>query len=206
MQVFDAAADGYVRGEACITLLLESSIPPNPQQAPLAVLGCATNSDARSSSLTAPNGPAQQHVIRQALAVAVQHGAVMHALSTHGTGTALGDPIEVQAALQTLAEDHGLPLTMLASKSYMAHTEPAAGLAGLTAAADLLWQQGVRSVLHLRTLNPYVEAAIGTRAVHIPRQSTAPVVERGAAVGVSAFAFQGVGFTLVCFVGPPFLP
>ncbi len=198
-QVFDAKADGYVRGEACITMLLETSAPANPKQQPLLVLGCATNSDARSSSLTAPNGPAQQNVVQQALASAVHAGYVVRGLSTHGTGTSLGDPIEVQGALGILSEQ---PLTLLASKSYMGHAEPAAGVVGLTTAAEVLWQAGVRSVLHLHTLNPYVAAAVGTRAVHIPRQCSVPVIQApNTAFGVSAFAFQGsLWMNMCCWV------
>lgn len=194
-QTFDAAADGYVRGEACISYLLETQCRG---PAPLAVLGAATNSDARSSSLTAPSGPAQQQVIRQAL-----HNihATVHALSTHGTGTPLGDPIEVQAALGALG---GSARTLLASKSQAGHTEPAAGLIGLAVAHALLAQHGTRSILHLRTLNPLVGDAVQAagQRVLMPRQHAPPVVRGGgAAVGVSAFAFQGVSACHIPYIG-----
>ena len=104
----------------------------------LAVLtGAAVNQDGRSSSLTAPNGPAQQAVIRQALRAAGAEAGAVAALQMHGTGTPLGDPIEVGAASAVFmtgeAPSRGsghksFPLTLQSSKSSSGHAEPAAGL------------------------------------------------------------------------------
>jgi acyl transferase domain-containing protein len=91
-QVLDAAADGYVRGEACHMLLLAPAAHAANTKGPLAlVLGSAVNQDGRSSSLTAPNGPAQQAVLRAALADAGVAADGMDQLSMHGTGTPLGE-------------------------------------------------------------------------------------------------------------------
>jgi acyl transferase domain-containing protein len=89
-QVLDAAADGYVRGEACHMWLIAPAAASH-QQAVALVLGSAVNQDGRSSSLTAPNGPAQQAVIRAALADAGVEAASITSLSMHGTGTPLGE-------------------------------------------------------------------------------------------------------------------
>jgi acyl transferase domain-containing protein len=145
-KTLDAAADGYVRGEAAGVLFfrpLGSSggaiVGGEPQGANLALfVGSAVNQDGRSSALTAPNGPAQQAAIRAALSSAKASAADVAALQMHGTGTPLGDPIEVGAASAALVDGvsraHG-PLAASTAKSWIGHTEAAAGAMGLTQAA-----------------------------------------------------------------------
>ena len=138
----DLAADGYVRGEAAGVLLLQAIAPPAAQGRALAVFrGSAVNQDGRSSSLTAPNGPSQQgviHVALEAAGLAVQQVA---GLQLHGTGTALGDPIEMGAATSLLVDGRtaSRPFTLLASKSALGHSEPASGIMGLA----FLYQVGM---------------------------------------------------------------
>ena len=172
----------------------------------LAVLaGSAINQDGRSSSLTAPNGPSQQDVMRAALvAASLQAWEVGH-LQMHGTGTSLGDPIEVGAAAAVLLrkEMHRMsPLQLKAAKSMMGHAEPAAGIVGVTQLALLLGRQGVDPLLHLTSINPYVASALGSAAQHgaahraaAPRQpAPATAADAGASMllgGISSFAFQG---------------
>ena len=102
-KTLDAAADGYMRGEACIVHLLEALAASDGVAGsvllPAAIIvGTAVNQDGRSSSLTAPNGPSQQAVVREALACNSVAASDVSVLEMHGTGTALGDPIEVGAA------------------------------------------------------------------------------------------------------------
>ena len=113
-KTLDAAANGYVRGEARGVLVLEGVYPgfgsgpgggrnpgggPGPGDGPgVALIGTAVNQDGRSSSLTAPNGPSQQAVIRLSLHGTAMTPAEVAVLQMHGTGTGLGDPIEVGAA------------------------------------------------------------------------------------------------------------
>lgn len=101
-KALDAAADGYMRGEACIAHVLEAAVqhmPPCMHGAAAVIMGTSVNQDGRSSSLTAPNGPSQQAVIWEALAWNRLSPLQVNLLEMHGTGTALGDPIEVGAAL-----------------------------------------------------------------------------------------------------------
>jgi acyl transferase domain-containing protein len=138
-KTLDAAADGYVRAEGVGAALLRrlSGVPREAAAAAAAILcGSAVNQDGRSSSLTAPNGPAQQAVIRLALAAAALNPNAIAALEMHGTGTPLGDPIEVGAAAAVFfpagtparaGRRGGAALQLTALKSHMGHAEPAAG-------------------------------------------------------------------------------
>jgi acyl transferase domain-containing protein len=100
-KTFDAAADGYVRAEAAGVLLLQHTTSAKQGMQLLAVLaGSAVNQDGRSSSLTAPNGPAQQEVLRAALADGGLTPADLTGLSMHGTGTPLGKPPNLHDRVQ----------------------------------------------------------------------------------------------------------
>ena len=145
-KTLDASADGYVRAEAAAALALtsrEGSVDPgsplggtttDPGSFLAVLAGSAVNQDGRSSALTAPNGPAQQRVLGQALQAAGEGAAAVSRLQMHGTGTPLGDPIEAGAAAAVLLGatggrgEAGSPLVFASDKSGIGHTEPAAGL------------------------------------------------------------------------------
>jgi NADPH:quinone reductase-like Zn-dependent oxidoreductase/3-oxoacyl-(acyl-carrier-protein) synthase/acyl carrier protein len=208
-RALDSSADGYVRGELCgVAVLTTAAVyyggantgELNEASAPLAILGSAVNQDGRSSSLTAPNGPAQQEVIRAALTFGGVSAAEVASLSMHGTGTALGDPIEVGAAMTVYSSISGssLPLTFAASKSWVGHAEPGAGLAGLLLAKHTATQATVIPLLHLRAVNPYVANTLEEndrnfgRGALLPKEFGPQIGNDGKRiVGVSAFAFQG---------------
>ena len=212
-KTLDAAADGYVRGEALAAALLHA-LPGGNGGAPswaLALLaGSAVNQDGRSSGLTAPNGPAQQEVVRAALAAAGLSPADVGVLQMHGTGTGLGDPIEVGAAGAALVASRGggaPPLTLASDKSALGHTEPAAGLVGALAALRAAAAVAAQPVLHLRTPSPHLAASLPPGAagrLSMPRQARgASAGGGGAAVtGVSSFAFQGSNAHLLLAVQP----
>src|SRR5207302_522847 len=106
-RTFDASADGYVRGEGCgVVVLKRLSDALRDGDNVLAILrGSAVNQDGRSNGLTAPNPLAQQEVIRLALRDAGVAPSEVGYVETHGTGTPLGDPIEVQALAAALGEN-----------------------------------------------------------------------------------------------------
>lgn len=163
-KTLDAAADGYVRAETAITALLHlvaSAAAAVAGSWVLLVCGSAVNQGGRASTLTAPNGPSQQDVIRNALRDAAVPPASLAGLQMHGTGTALGDPIEVGAAATMLVEGSNAsralqPLALMASKSWVGHSEPAAGMVGLAHATLALARAAVLGITHLREVNPYV--------------------------------------------------
>ena len=110
-KAFDAAADGFVRGEGCGVVVLKrlSDALADGDRIRAVIRGTAVNQDGRSSGLTAPNGPAQEAVIRAALRNAGIDADRLEYVEAHGTGTALGDPIEAQALAAVLGERRRRP-------------------------------------------------------------------------------------------------
>lgn len=119
----------------------------------------------------------------------------LHALQLHGTGTSLGDPIEVGAiaALLSGKPEHNVqPLTLMAGKSWIGHSEPAAGVMGLAHAQMALALSASLPMLHLATVNPFIAAALQRQPLAMPRQVGGLAVASGVGTsGVSSFAFQG---------------
>jgi acyl transferase domain-containing protein/NADPH:quinone reductase-like Zn-dependent oxidoreductase/acyl carrier protein len=198
-KTLSSAADGYVRAETVGTLLLQTGEVKAADCLAL-VAGSAVNQDGRSSSLTAPNGPAQQEVVRAALRIAQMEPIQLTGLQMHGTGTALGDPIEIGATAAALVDGSRIgvaPLALMASKSWTGHAEPAAGIAGLTHAQLALTLSLQLPILHLIHVNEHVGAVMAKHAAawSAPRQLGS--VATSTAVGTSAFAFQGTNAHVV---------
>ena len=190
-KTLDKAADGYVRAEACVLFHVWRGDAPGSRTSPLVarLAGTAANQDGRSSGLTAPSGPAQTAVVAAALRSA--NLPFLSLAEMHGTGTPLGDPIEIGAltALQPVA---GAPLALSASKAFAGHSETAAGTVGLWHAAAQLGQGAQQSLgAGLCTLNPLVAASLKTsRRAMLPAFQQRPGSLSRIAAGVSAFAFQ----------------
>jgi acyl transferase domain-containing protein/SAM-dependent methyltransferase/acyl carrier protein len=193
-KTFDATADGYVRGEGCgIIVLRPLSAALAARNRILAVIrSSAINQDGRSGGLTAPNGPAQEAVIREALRLAGVSPADIGYLEAHGTGTALGDPIEVRAAASVLCSDRppAQPLMLGTIKTNVGHLEAAAGVAGLLKVVVALEHKQIPPHLHLKNKNPYVEW--DRLPITIPTELTPwqPIRDKRIA-GVSSFGFSG---------------
>ena len=151
--------------------------------------------DGKSSSLTAPHGPSQQAVIAAALSEANLSASDLAGLEMHGTGTPLGDPIEIGAATTVLQVD-ARPLHLSAAKSILGHAEPAAGSVGIAHALFTMSQAHTSLFPHVRSANPHIlsllEASGKASSIRVPRQPGPQVSGMGGqALGVSAFAFQG---------------
>ncbi len=203
-KTFDAAADGYVRGEGCGVLLLKRLADAERDGDPiLAVLrGSAVNQDGRSNGLTAPSGVAQQAVIRAALADAGVGAGEINFVEAHGTGTRLGDPIEVRALQAVFDEQAGEPLIVGSVKTNIGHLEAAAGVAGLIKVVLSLAHETIVPHLHLQEINPHISLE-DSRLVIGSGVRAWPQTERPRLAGVSSFGFGGTNAHLVVSEAPP---
>ncbi len=207
-KTFDARADGYVRGEGCGILVLKRlSDAERDGDNILALLhGSAVNQDGRSNGLTAPNGPAQQAVIRRALNAAGAQAKDISYIEAHGTGTPLGDPIEVQSLQGVLdGEGDAPPVSLGSVKTNVGHLEAAAGVAGLIKTILALQHERIPSHLHYHEINPHIDLE-GSRL----RISGDPIPwtrgDRQRLAGVSSFGFGGTNAHIIVGEGPPLQP
>lgn len=188
---FDAAANGYVRGEGCGVVVLKrlSAARRDGDNILAIVRGTAINQDGASQGLTVPNGPSQEAVIRKALAAAdVQPGEVSY-VEAHGSGTQVGDPIEGRALQAVYGEGREAPWFLGSVKSNIGHLEAAAGIAGVIKTVLALQHRYIPAHLRYTQLNPQLT---DLQAV-IPTEGQAWQAENGAPrrAGVSSFGFSG---------------
>jgi acyl transferase domain-containing protein len=199
-KTFDAAANGFVRSEGCgVVILKRLQDAINDGDRIIALIrGSAVNQDGHTSGLTVPSGPAQQAVIRQALTKAGLQPQDVSYIEAHGTGTTLGDPIEIGALAEVFSPHQSKtdPLTIGSLKTNLGHLESAAGIAGLIKVALQLQHQQITPHLHLKQLNPYIDWQ--SLPFTIPRELTpwqSPRQHRVA--GVSSFGFSGTNAHVV---------
>jgi len=156
--VFDEADDGYVRAEGGGLFLLKDydQAIKDGDRILAVVAGSSINSDGRKSGLTVPSADAQAALMRQAYERAGIAAEQVDYLEAHGTGTAVGDPIESRAIGQALGQqrDTEWPLLIGSVKSNMGHLETASGVAGLTKAMYCLINREVRATIGIKKLNP----------------------------------------------------
>merc|ERR550532_3500216 len=117
------------------------------------LMGTNVNQDGRSASLSAPHGPSQQQCIKASMAEAGLKAGEISIAECHGTGTSLGDPIEVGALRDTMKDRH-IPIVMTSAKSNFGHTEAAAGICGIGRCLTMLNAMVGACNLHLKNLNP----------------------------------------------------
>ncbi|MEV4306336.1 amino acid adenylation domain-containing protein [Nonomuraea sp. NPDC049624] len=200
---FDERADGFVPGEGCGVVLLK------PLRAALAdgdrvhavIEAVAVNNDGRTMGVTTPNPEAQADVVRRALAAAGRTPREIGLIEAHGTGTLIGDPIELRALTRVFAEGGGDPGTCAIGsvKSNIGHTLSAAGIAGLIKAALAVEHGLIPPTLSCERPNPRFDfAASPFEPVTEPRDWPSPRV-----AGVSSFGLGGTNAHLVLSEPPP---
>lgn len=203
-KAFDDRADGYVRGEGAGFLVLRR-LPQAVQagQRILArVLGSAVNQDGRTNGLTAPSGRAQENVIRAALAQAgVQPGDVGY-IEAHGTGTKLGDPIELRALRAVFgAPSRERPLLVGSVKGNVGHLEAAAGIVSVIKTVLSLRSGVLPASLHFTRLNQQVAQEAAQERPQDVQVCSAAVAWHGPSerrvAGVSSFGFGGTNCHVV---------
>ncbi|MEP6491994.1 MAG: SDR family oxidoreductase [bacterium] len=204
-KVFDASADGFVRGEGCGVVVLKrlSKALADGDIIHALIRGSALNQDGASSSMTAPSGPAQEAVIKSALRSAGVKPSDVSYVEAHGTGTVLGDPIELQAIGAALApgRESGNDVLVGSVKSNFGHLEASAGVAGLIKIILSIRHGAIPASLHFKTPNPMIPW--DHLPVRVPTTLTpwnAPLESRVA--GISGFGFSGTNAHLIVS-GPP---
>lgn len=197
-KVFDQNADGYVRSEGCGVVILKRLSDAQKDGNPIlaVILGASVNQDGRSNGITAPNGEAQAQLYRQALQQAGLSANQVDYIEAHGTGTPLGDPIEVGSIKQVYTKDRQTDLYIGSVKSHLGHLEAAAGIAGLMKAVLVLQHQLIPGQINLQKLNPLIE--IKDSHIRIPTDNVSWAdLDRKRIAAVSAFGFTGANVQVI---------
>ncbi|WP_225650905.1 beta-ketoacyl synthase N-terminal-like domain-containing protein, partial [Streptomyces solaniscabiei] len=200
-KTFDSRANGFTRGEGVGAVLLKrlDHALRDGDRVLGVIRGTSVNQDGRSSGFTAPNVLAQVSLIEAALADAgLEPDAVGYA-ETHGTGTPLGDPIEMDALATALGRRNGgAPLPVGALKTNFGHLEGTAGVAGLIKAMLCVSRRQVPPVVHFRHLNPRIDLSGTGMTVPDALGEWSPL--SGDCASVSSFGMSGTNAHAI--VGP----
>lgn len=206
-RVFDRRANGIVRSEGagCVVLKRLSDALADGDRIHAVVRATAVNQDGATNGLMAPSGLAQQALLRQAYERAGLSPNQVQYIEAHGTGTALGDPIEVAALASVLCEQRApdRPCALGSVKSNIGHTEAASGMAGLIKTTLALERRVLPGNLHFEEPNPLIQFGDAGRLVVQQRSGPWPRETERLVAGVSAFGFAGTNAHVVLSEAPP---
>lgn len=190
-RTFDKSANGYARGEAIHAAVIKTG---GHGQDVKDRFGCFVtgyvNQDGRSASLTAPNGPSQQACIKKSHRQAGLIPQEIYVTENHGTGTALGDPIEVGSIRGVFWKNRENPIPVISYKSYHGHFEISAGLGGIIRSINTLRGAVATGQDHLYILNPHIDD-FGFPGLFPVESTYLDVGAKGRIIGLNAFGFGG---------------
>jgi acyl transferase domain-containing protein/aryl carrier-like protein len=208
-KTFDQFADGFTRAEGCVLLVLKrlSDAIENRDRVLAVIAGSAVNHGGASGGFSVPNPRAQAAVVSRALSTAGVEPQAVGFVETHGTGTSLGDPIEVRALGDALAarEPGRKPVWLGAAKSNFGHTESAAGAVSLLKAALAVQQGTIPPNLHCTVPNGAIDWQ--QLPFQLPLQATPwPAVYHRRVAGVSSFGMSGTNAHVIVTEAPEAAP
>lgn len=214
-KTFDKTANGYVKGEGVASLLLKPLKQAQEDRDHIygVIKASAVNHGGKAQSLTAPNAKAQSELLIRAYTQAHFAPDTVTYIETHGTGTALGDPIEIEGLKLAFA-------TLLASgtqknsiglgsvKTNIGHLEPASGIAGIIKLILAMTHETLPGILHLHELNPYINLTDTPFTIIKETQTWSRIKnEVGEDIplraGISSFGFGGTNAHIVLEEGRP---
>ncbi|WP_174299456.1 type I polyketide synthase [Caulobacter sp. S45] len=198
---FDARADGYVRAEGAVVLLLKRLDDALTSGDPIraVIRGTAVNSDGRTMGLSLPNPAAQAKLLRSVYAEAGVEPGELAFVEAHGTGTAAGDPIETAALGEVLGRSRTRPLPIGSVKTNVGHLEVASGMAGLLKAMLALDKRILPPSLNFETPNPNIDF----EALNLTVASSAlPLPSQARSAGINSFGFGGTNAHVILQAPP----
>jgi acyl transferase domain-containing protein/acyl carrier protein len=205
-KTFDAAADGFGRGEGCGVLVLKrlGDAQRDGDRVHAVIRSSAVNHDGASGGITVPSGPAQEKLVRQALKQGRLQPSDIDVIEAHGTGTPLGDPIELIALAAVLGQGRpdDRPLRVGSVKTNIGHLEAAAGVAGIMKLALALEHEELPPHRNLQDPNPHIpwdDLALEVPTVATPWRRG----ERPRRAGVSGFGLSGINAHVILEEAPP---
>jgi len=209
-KTFDKSADGFMRGEGGGVIILKklSAALQDGNKILAVISGSSVNQDGASSGLTVPNGPAQVEVIKRALSQAQLNPDDIDYIESHGTGTSVGDPIEINALYQVFGREQSnnqriTPLIIGTVKTNIGHTEAAAGIAGLIKTVLSLQYEEIPKHLHFKEYNPgiiameEIPAQLPLNSISWPKAKNH--IRRA---GISSFSFSGTNVHVILEEAP----
>ena len=203
-KTFDEDADGYVRSEGAGVVVLKrlTDAQRDGDRVLAVVLGSAVNQDGASSGVTVPNGPAQQALLRTALASARLTSADIDYVEAHGTGTPLGDPIELDSLSKVFSDRENSPSLVIGSvKTNLGHLEAAAGVAGFIKTVLAVRNGYIPKHLNFDHLTPHASQA-ASRLTIAAEGMQWPATGRPRRAGVSSFGVSGTNAHVVVEQAP----
>lgn len=188
---FDDSANGTVRGEGCSVVVLKrlSKAIEDHDMIHAVIVGNRTNQDGPSAGMTAPYGLAQENLLKDTWRHFHIDSNDIDYMEAHGTGTKLGDPIELDAINRCLSKDRKHPLYIGTAKSNIGHLEAASGVAGLMKTVLMLEHKKIPGLLHFKKPNSHFNWE--RSLITVPKETIAWKKEGERMAGVSSFGLSG---------------